>query len=239
MVSRRARASALDVSERVAACTRALAALGSPARADAEKRYHRSTLRFLGCGVPAVRAHARVLDGDLGPLPVDGLRGLVDALFATGVHELRGLGIALLERRAAGLPADELPWLLSLVRASPYWAHVDWLAIKVVGPVWRAAPRRRALARAWAADDDLWVRRTALLCHLDDLKAGGDFEPFAALAAPLLVEREFFIRKAIGWVLREVGRKRPSLVASFVREHGDAMSGLTRREATRHLPTSP
>ena len=223
---------------RVTACTRALAALGSPARAAAEKRYHRSTLRFLGCGVPAVRAQARVLDSDLGPCPDDELRELVDDLFATGIHELRGLAIALLERRAGTLAAAALPWLVSLVRASPYWAHVDWLAIKVVGPVWRRTPRRRALARAWAADDDLWVRRTALLAHLDDLKAGGDFAPFAAIAVPLLSERAFFIRKAIGWVLREVARRRPELVVAFVQEHGDAMSGLTRREATRHLPAS-
>jgi 3-methyladenine DNA glycosylase AlkD len=52
----------------------------------------------------------------------------------------------------------------------------------------------------------------------------------------MLHEREFFIRKAIGWVLREVSKKRPSLVQEFLREHGERASGLTMREATKYLP---
>jgi 3-methyladenine DNA glycosylase AlkD len=59
---------------------------------------------------------------------------------------------------------------------------------------------------------------------------------FAEIAAPMLEEKEFFIRKAIGWVLREVSKKRPALVFDFIREHGARASGLTRREAMKYLP---
>ncbi|HWO09088.1 MAG TPA: DNA alkylation repair protein, partial [Polyangiaceae bacterium] len=73
----------------------------------------------------------------------------------------------------------------------------------------------------------------------DALRAGGgDFEHFARLAASMLGEREFFIRKAIGWVLRSVASKRPALVARFVAEHLESLSGLTYREATRALPAA-
>ena len=81
------------------------------------------------------------------------------------------------------------------------------------------------------------MRRTALLAQLDELRAGrGDFDLFARLAVPMLGEREFFIRKAIGWVLRDTSRKRPALTFAFLQAHRDAMSGLTLREGARRLP---
>ena len=89
----------------------------------------------------------------------------------------------------------------------------------------------------WARDSDFWVRRAALLAQLDQLRAGGgDFPLFAALAAPMLPEKEFFIRKAIGWVLREVGHRRPQLAFEFLRAHRAQLSGLTLREGSRRLP---
>jgi 3-methyladenine DNA glycosylase AlkD len=72
--------------------------------------------------------------------------------------------------------------------------------------------------------------------QLDALRrGGGDFPLFARLAEGMIEEREFFIRKAIGWVLREVSKKRPALVAAFLRDHGARASGLTVREASKYL----
>jgi hypothetical protein len=64
----------------------------------------------------------------------------------------------------------------------------------------------------------------------------GDFDLFARLAVGMLDEREFFIRKAIGWVLREVSKKRSKLVFEFLRAHRDEVSGLTLREGAKYLP---
>jgi 3-methyladenine DNA glycosylase AlkD len=81
------------------------------------------------------------------------------------------------------------------------------------------------------------VRRTALLAQERELKKGrGDFELFARVAAPMLEEREFFIRKAIGWVLRETGKMRPQLAHRFLAKHLDRVSGLTLREGAKYLP---
>jgi len=88
----------------------------------------------------------------------------------------------------------------------------------------------------WATDENFWVRRAALLALLRPLRRGeGDFDRFARYADMMLAEREFFIRKAIGWVLREVSKKRPALLRELVASHGAQMSGLTRREATKYL----
>lgn len=223
--------------EWVEALRAGLAPLGNPERAVAEKRYLKSELQFLGTGMPALRKFSGQFLKTHPPLGRAELQALAKALFATQEFELRSVGIAILERREEVLLQADLPWLLALVRASPTWAHVDWLAVKVIGPVVGRSGREGALLRRWAQDPDLWVRRTALLAPLDVLRQGeGDFELFAELAAGMIPEKVFWIRKAIGWVLREVTKKRPERVHAFVLQHLHTLSGLTYREATRNLP---
>ena len=93
------------------------------------------------------------------------------------------------------------------------------------------------LIDAWAADPDFWLRRSALLALLPGIRAGrADLPRFTRYAEPMLAEREFFIRKAIGWVLREISRRDPRWVAAWTERHLPGMSGVTFREAVRRLP---
>jgi 3-methyladenine DNA glycosylase AlkD len=212
---------------------------GSPARAAAGKAYLKSDLRFYGASVPEIRRAANEFAREHRDLSRTELRKIVDELWSTDLYELRSAGIALLSRYARLLEERDLPWLLGFVRRSKTWAHVDWLAADVIGGV--VGESRTALRRlpAWAKDDNFWVRRTALLAQLRQLShQSGDFDLFARLAAPMLGEREFFIRKAIGWVLREVSKKRPELVFDFLREHRDEVSGLTLSEGAKYLPAA-
>lgn len=191
-------------------------------------------------GIPVVRAVCKDFVAETKragqPLDHDRLVAAVDALFASDFHELRSAGIGLLERCRAALSLRDLPWLVSLVRASPGWAHVDWLATKVAGPLLQDTPKMAATLRAWANDENFWVRRTAILSQTVALRTGGgDFELFESIAVPMLKEREFFIRKAIGWVLRDTAKVQPGLVRGFIERHESAMSGLTLREASRGL----
>jgi 3-methyladenine DNA glycosylase AlkD len=167
------------------------------------------------------------------------LRAVAETLYASDVHELRSSAIGVLECRRDALTDRDLPWLVDLVRRSNTWAHVDWLAIKVIGRVIARHHWSRRLLSKWAKDESFWVRRTALLAEHDTLRAGaGDFSLFAGLAASMLDEREFFIRKAIGWVLREVSKKRPALTYGFLREHRDRVSGLSLQEGAKYLTAS-
>ncbi|HEV8669904.1 MAG TPA: DNA alkylation repair protein [Candidatus Limnocylindria bacterium] len=208
-------------------------------RAVGEKAYLKSDLRFIGTMMPEIREAARDFAREHPELTRTELRGIVDELWSTDVFELRSCGIALLSRRAKLLDERDLPWLIGLVRRSKTWAHVDWLAGEVIANV--VGESRTALRRlpGWARDDYFWVRRTALLAQLPQLRRErGDFELFARLAAGMLDEREFFIRKAIGWVLREVSKKRPRLVFAFLREHRSDVSGLTLGEGAKYLPAA-
>jgi 3-methyladenine DNA glycosylase AlkD len=209
---------------------------GTPARAAGTKAYLKSDLRFYGTTMPDIRAAANDFARVRPDLSRAELRKIVDDLWSTDVFELRSAGIALLSKYAALLEERDLPWLLGFVRASKTWAHVDWLAADVIGGV--VGESKTALRRlpVWARDDNFWVRRTALLAQLRQLShEAGDFALFARLAAPMLGEREFFIRKAIGWVLREVSKKRPKLVFEFLREHRDEVSSLTLSEGAKYL----
>ena len=114
---------------------------------------------------------------------------------------------------------------------------MDGLAGNVAGGLVERYPELAATLDRWAADEDFWVRRSALLALLGPLRRGdGDFARFAGYADAMLEEREFFIRKAIGWVLRETGKKRPDLVAGWLGPRVHRASGVTVREAVKPLP---
>jgi 3-methyladenine DNA glycosylase AlkD len=212
---------------------------GKPERAAAERAYLKSTLRFHGVGLPEIRRAAAAFCRSRPELTLSDLRAVVDALYETDYHDLRSAGIGVLERRRDLLTPADAPWLIGLVRRSGNWAHVDWLAIKVVAAAVAEDPGLARRVRAWSKDPDLWVRRTALLVQHDALRSGdGDFALFAEIAAPMLPEKEFFIRKALGWLLRETSRRRPDLAFRFLHENRERVSGLTLREGAKHLPAT-
>ena len=88
--------------------------------------------------------------------------------------------------------------------------------------------------RAWAVDDDLWVRRTAVLAQLSH-QADTDADLLHDTIEPNLADTSFWLRKAIGWALREHAKTDPDWVRAEVDRLGDRLSGLSRREATKHL----
>ena len=214
-------------------------AVGTPARAAGSKAYLKSDLRFYGTTMPDMRAAVNDFAREHPDLTRAELREIVNELWSTDIFELRSGGVELLSKYSALLGERDLPWLIGFVRLSKTWAHVDRLAADVIGGV--VGESRSALRRlpVWARDDNFWVRRTALLAQLRPLShEAGDFALFARLAAPMLGEREFFIRKAIGWVLREVSKKRPKLVFEFLRQHREEVSGLTLSEGAKYLPAA-
>jgi 3-methyladenine DNA glycosylase AlkD len=213
--------------------------VGTPARAAHDRAYLKSDLRFYGAPVPEIRRAAADFGRDHPDLTHAELRAIIDALYATDWHEYRSVAIALLARYAALLREADLPWLAGLVRRSDTWAHVDWLAADVIGGVIDRYPAGLKRLPVWAKDASVWVRRTALLAQLRVLSRGaGDFDLFARLAAGMLEEREFFIRKAIGWILREVSKRRPELAYRFLHDHRADVSRLSLQEGAKYLPAA-
>lgn len=205
-------------------------------RAEQEKRYLKSDLEFIGATAWVTWRTAKEI-ARREHLDHDGTVALVEALWEVPVFERRAAAVAILELNVGMLGPEDLPLLLRLVRESGTWALVDGLAADVLGALATRDPAaiEPELDR-WAADADFWVRRTSLLAELRPLKAGGDIGPFARRADAMLDEREFFIRKAIGWVLRETGKRRPDDVIAWLEPRVSRASGVTMREAVKYLP---
>lgn len=232
------RSSPPSVSALLRALDAQLRSRADPRRAAGERAYLKSDLTFRGVRVPELRRATRTLLRRGAPWTRARRWQLVRRAWRSRVHELRGVAIILLEHQAAEMDTAELDGVEELLRTSGTWAYVDPLAVHVAGPVLRRrGPRDRTLER-WARDPDFWIRRSALLALLRPEREGGvDFPRFARLAAPMLGEREFFVRKAIGWVLREVGKRHPERTFGFLTRHRSRVAGLTLREGARYLPS--
>ena len=139
---------------------------------------------------------------------------------------------------ARRLAPEHLDRLEAMVRDARTWALVDPLAHIVAGTVLTGHPDvADANVERWSLDEgSFWVRRLAVLSLSRPVRAGVvPFATFAAVADRLLDEREFFIRKAIGWVLRDIGRDDPASVEAFCRPRMARMSTVTWREARKRL----
>lgn len=236
----------------VAALRRELEAVADAKYAVGAKAYLKSDLRFIGARMPDLRRVARAWLKDHRDLTHADLVAVAKASWAPGVFELRFLATVLLDARSDLLGPQDLPWLESLLRDCHGWALLDNLAPYAVAEVLARDPalRRRTLTR-WSRDADFWMRRTALLTmHRQLARGDGDWPLWVKLAdgqledqarwrkAKPTPEERFFIRKALGWTLRDVCRSDPAAVEAFVRANRPRMSGLTLREATRRLPAA-
>ena len=211
-----------------------LGELADPARAVQEKRYLKSELRHLGVQLPVLREVAVTAATGLDRAQT---LALADELWRAPVHERRMAAIEILISNTALLTADDLAVAERLIRASHTWAYVDALAVKVVGGLLTAHPSLAATLDRWVRDENFWIRRTSLLALLPGIRAGApDLDRLSAYGETLAGEREFFIRKALGWVLRELAKSDPAWVTAWVGDHMAVVSGVTIREAVRHLP---
>ena len=207
--------------------------LGSAERAAQEKRYLKSELDFLGVTLPDIR---RVVTAAARQHPDVDPRAWALQLWEGSVWERRAAAVELLKARVKELGTEDLAMIEALIRQAAGWALVDTLAAHVAGYIavnhdgaWRTIDR-------WARDEDFWVRRAALLSLLQGIGHNQpDTARLDAYAIPMLREKEFFIRKAIGWVLRELSKKQPAYVTEWTAQHAHEMSGVTFREAVRHL----
>lgn len=225
---------AIDTAAVAAEIESALRAVGTPERAQGEKAYLKSDLTFFGTTVRQIRSAAKeAIRGKA--LDHDQLVELAEVLWSEPIHERRMAAVMLLDLHPKLLSAADLPLVERLIRESLTWAYVDALAGDVVGALLTADPRLEATLDRWATDPDFWVRRSSLLAELGRLRTGGELGPILRRADAMLDEKEFFIRKAIGWVLREVTKKRPGEVAEWLAPRTHRASGVTMSEAVRYL----
>ena len=213
----------------VTAVQAALVPLADPEQAPGMRAYMKHRFNYLGIGTPARRAACAELVRSFEGNPVPAAK----ALWKLDEREYQYVAVDLLRRHVRRLEESDLPALEKLVQTKSWWDTVDALA-PTIGEI---VHRDRALAARMddlIAADDFWLRRIALL-HQLAWKDETDERRLFRYCLQCADEKEFFIRKAIGWALRQYARTAPDAVRRFVDAHRDRLSGLSVREATKHL----
>ena len=215
----------------------ALREAADPARAPQQQAYMKSAMPYFGVSVPQCRRLAGSVF-KAHPLPdARAWEAAILDLWRKAAHrEERYAAVELLlfGRYARWLEPARVPLIEELVVTGAWWDYVDAIAGRGVGTMLAAHPRpTKAVLRAWAKDDNIWKRRTAILAQLR-AKRATDTTLLADAIRPSIGESAFFLRKGIGWALREYAKTDPDWVTAFVRAH-PALSDLSRREALKHL----
>jgi len=228
----------MDIADAFAAAARSgLAELADPAKAPEMQAYMKSEMPFRGVPKPARTVLNRRLTADY-PLPNRELftKAVLTLWREAEFREERYAALDLAGHRAYARWQDSslLPLYDELVVTGAWWDFVDEIAIRRIGPILRAEPAALTpKMRKWARDADRWRRRTSVICQVG-AKAGTDTELLTHTIEANIDDPDFFLRKGIGWALREYTKTNPGWVRLFVETH-PGLSGLSRREALKHL----
>jgi 3-methyladenine DNA glycosylase AlkD len=159
------------------------------------------------------------------------IRELWDAKY----REERYAAISFAVRQKEFHTLEMLPLYRMLIISGAWWDHVDGIAADLINPLLKKFPlEMKEILKQWIKDDDLWIRRTAILSQLR-FKSDTDYEMLFDFCMRCLHEKSFWIRKAIGWALREYSKHEPDKVRMFVNENHEAMSGVSLKEASKYI----
>ena len=216
----------------------ALEAVAEPGRAAPMQAYMRGQFVFLGVAAPQRRLAAKALLAGLQGVGAEVLLEHAQLLWQQPEREYQHVALDMLAMHRRQLLPEHIPALLDLARQRAWWDSIDGMA-DVVGDVLQAQLRRggdgHAHMEGALRHADFWLRRIAMLHQLGwrgDTDARWLFDAALALAH----EDEFFIRKAVGWALRDYAHHAPAAVTAFANAHRQRLSALSYREALKHQP---
>ena len=216
--------------EAIRRLSEAFEAARDPASGAAMSAYMRNLFPFFGIKGPVRDTLQReALAGMPGPSQGD-LEDVARGLWRFPEREYQYSACDLLRRYAKTVDAGFLAVARGLVQSKAWWDTVDTLASNVVGPIVQRHPGPREEIDRWARDDDFWVARAAIL-HQLKYRGATDAPRLFGYCELRAADTEFFIRKAIGWALREYSKTDAAAVRAFVAGHEAELSGLSKREA--------
>ena len=220
------------------ALRRPLAAAGTRERAEGARAYMKSAMPFHGVDAKTLRAICRqVFAGHPVASPEAWRRDVLAIWRGAQFREERYAAIEFTgDRCARGFQTmASLRMYEEMIVTGAWWDLVDALATKRLGEILRneAAPMRRAM-REWSRSDDLWKRRSSILCQ-NSFKADTDLDFLFACIEPSLGSKEFFLNKAIGWALRSYAWTDPKPVVAYVEANRARLAPLSIREALKNV----
>jgi len=214
-----------------------LRAAADPSRAPAMQAYMRSDWPHLGVPVPLVRRITKDLERTRPPASTEQLIATAGELWrAARFREHRYAANQLTDTaRARRLRTMAMLALFTeFITTGAWWDHVDETSHRIGDLLLRHPDEMRPVIRRWASQEDRWLRRTSDICQIG-LRSKTDLDLLRETIDANVADSDFFLRKAIGWALREYGKTDPDWVRGFVAERDAVLSGLSKREALKHL----
>jgi 3-methyladenine DNA glycosylase AlkD len=214
-----------------------LSAIGDPKRGIIQKRYLKSPFKFYGISRSDMQKIAKSIKRTHPTLSQNDLLDLCAKLWDDEYHECKSIALDLMNQYKNHIDGHALKLIDKMIDSATGWDHIDEISIRLVGQLLRTDQKQFEYIRRCEQSDNFWKRRVSIICQLKLFKTEY-FDPklFFNICADHLYEKEFFIRKAIGWGLRELSKTKPEKVFEFILQNKQNMSGLTFREGSRRLP---
>ncbi len=208
-----------------------LSAEADPGAASQMKRYMRNKFEFLGIKAPKLRSLAKPLLSKEQLPTVDQVPDITEELWQLPQREYQYFAIELLKKHLKNTPEEWIGLYEKLIIQKSWWDTVDGIAAWLIGNYFQAYPHQiKPCTKNWMDSDNVWLQRTCLIFQLK-YKDKTDFELMKSFIIPLMSSNEFFIKKGIGWALRQYSKTNPEAVLKFAESH--PLSKLSYNEATR------
>ncbi len=214
---------------------RRLTEAGNPARAKGAQAYLKTSDPFFGVDASTMRREVKVLGKTHPPHDQAEYLAQIQALWSLPQREAHYAAVEWAKLFPAFQTMEALPLFERMIREGAWWDTVDELARFLVGSLLlnERAVMKPEMER-WIRDENLWIRRAALVAHQKHKERTDEAQLFDHCLR-LAPERDFFLRKAIGWALREHSKTRPGAVETFIAAHLGELSGLSIREGLKRI----
>jgi 3-methyladenine DNA glycosylase AlkD len=223
------------INDLVASVEMELIAVADPEKAGPMAVYMKTDMPFYGVQKAARTQILRRVKREFPPVDCVEYRAAVLALWQLAHREEKYLAIAYARAFDEYVRADSMQLFERLVVEGAWWDLVDEAAARLVGrALFKERTRIVPTVRSWISSEDMWLRRTSIICQLAH-KSDTDVALLADACTANLGDSAFFIRKAIGWSLREYAKTDPAWVTDYVDRYRIELSSLSLREATKHL----
>ncbi len=207
----------------------------NPEYAKQMAAYMKYNFPYLGINTPLRKTLLTKIKSHTPEPELSQLKEVVLVLWAMNDREFQYVALYLLQQNLSKLTPSDIPFLLELIPQKSWWDSVDTIAGSIISGIVKKQP---LALNTYLADcilnENFWINRTAIIAQLK-LHQKTDVQFLTAAILPHMDNKEFFLRKAIGWSLRQYAKSNPQWVIDFVHTYQDQLSGLSKREALKHI----
>lgn len=208
----------------------------NPSHAVQQQAYMKSAMPFLGIRKPDLAKLVAPLIKAHNPRSNEEYRSILLETFSQAEYrEEWYVALAYARHHKHYINADNIDLYIKMIRYAQWWDITDEVAAHLIGTALAGNhDLLKTMLKQWIVDECFWIRRTALLAQLN-YKKKTDFMLLVNLILTVNHEKEFFIRKAIGWALRELSKTDANLVRSWVEDHKKQLSYLSYSQALKRI----